>query len=131
MKRRDFLKYTAGAVGGISVAVAADAMGLGAAALAAPKGPEAVTPVDGHDHGAPVGAAAEVVDDFSVGARRVQIVRRDGRTRMRVDGRELSHHHFMEDAGTYRSHLLPFREDRKARDLARALVADDGILFRL
>ncbi|RPI25351.1 MAG: hypothetical protein EHM57_01635 [Actinobacteria bacterium] len=126
MKRRDFLKYTAGAVGGISVAVAADAMGLGAAALAAPSASGDAA----HDHGA-AGSPAVVVDDFASRGRRVQIVRRGEETRMRIDGRELSHHHFMKDGSVYRSHLLPFREDRRARDLAAALVEDDGVLFVL
>ena len=130
MKRRDFLKYTAGAVGGISVAVAADVMGLGAAAIAAPRGSEGGTP-DGHEHGESLTGPVEVTDDFRVGPRRVQIVRRNGDCRMRVDGRELSHHHFNQDGGYFYSHLLPFREDRRARDLAKALIADDGILFQL
>jgi hypothetical protein len=129
MKRRDFLKYTAGAVGGISVAVAADVMGLGPTARAATTTPEA--PAAGHDHAAALGGTVEVIDDFQVGTRRVQIVERNGSTRMRLDGRELSHHHFAEVDGFFKSHMLPFREDRTARGLAKALIADDGLLYRL
>jgi hypothetical protein len=109
MRRRDFLKYGLGLGVGL---VGLGAAGRIASARDAPHDPPPV-------------------DDFTYKGHRVQIVMTPMGEAMRLDGRLLPHHVFMQLRRGYASHLLPFADYPARRRLAMDLIDNAGLLFDL
>jgi hypothetical protein len=124
MRRRDFLKRLA--VGSIVAATGIAATGFRQRAEACPD--------DEHEHDHD-GHEPVVEQEFKCLGRHVQILRYgegDDMTKTLVmDGTEYCEHVFSSAGDRYVSHLLCFKETRKARTLVRLLIANDGVLFKL
>jgi hypothetical protein len=133
MRRKDFLRYATAGVAGIAAAKISGVLGGVSARAETPSA-------------APRTAANALLcrlparfkdgngvleDDFSYRGRRVQIFRFGTERMMRLDGRDLPPHAFSWTFDGAASHLLPYRTDRNARDMAEALIDDDSVLFVL
>jgi hypothetical protein len=116
MHRREFLKYGAGAVAGLTVGGAGFAWARSARSSGAPTLP----------------TQAVVLDSFSYKGHFVQIIQEGSEVMMHLDGRMLPHYAFMQlRPNHYSSHLMPFKDESTARALAEKLIDNDRRLFIL
>lgn len=124
MRRRDFLKQLA--VGSIVTFAGVAASGFRQRADACG--------IDEHDH-EHEGHQPVVEQEFKCRGRHVQILcygEGDDVTKTLVmDGKEYCEHVFTNSGDRYASHLLCFKETRRARTLVRLLIDNDGILFKI
>lgn len=126
MRRRDFLRRLA--VGSIATVA-----GLGASGFRQPA-EACLAGEDDHDH-EHEGHVPVVEQQFSCKGRQVQILRYgdgdDVTKTLVIDGEEYCEHIFSNAGDRYVSHLLCFKEARRARTLVRLLLTYDGVLFKL
>jgi hypothetical protein len=73
-----------------------------------------------------------VLHSFRRDGRKVEIVEMpNGMPMMQIDGRMLSHETFARTERGYGSHLLPFQDFSNPLDIAKQLLDNDGLLFKL
>jgi len=124
MRRRDFLRRLA--VGSIATLTGLAASGF--------RQPAEACGEDEHDH-EHEGHEAVVEQEFKCRGRQIQILRygvgADVEKTLVMDGKEYCEHVFSNAGDRYVSHLLCFKEARRARTLVRLLIDNDGVLFKL
>jgi hypothetical protein len=122
MRRRDFLRRLA--VGSIATLTGLATSGF--------RQPAEACGEDEHDH---EGHEAVVEQEFKCRGRQIQILRygmgADVEKTLVMDGKEYCEHVFSNAGDRYVSHLLCFKEARRARTLVRLLIDNDGVLFKL
>lgn len=124
MRRRDFLRRLA--VGSIAALAGLATSGFRQRAEACGEDEHDHE----HEHHEPV-----VEQEFKCRGRQVQILRygegSDVTKTLVMDGKEYCEHVFSNAEDRYVSHLLCFKEARRARTLVRLLIDNDGVLFKL